>query len=70
MAAQRVIVWAQIAENDFDAIEDYIAQDKPLAVIHSIDIIEATVQVLKFVPDAGQSGRELQIAAHHPDVLA
>lgn len=33
MAAQRVVAWAQTAENDLDAIEDYIAQDKPLAAI-------------------------------------
>lgn len=57
MAAQRVIVWAQLAENDLDAIEDYIALDKPQAAIDAIDTIEAKVQMLKLFPDMGKRGR-------------
>ena len=57
MTAQRVILWAQIAENDLDAIEDYIALDKPQAAIDAIDTIEAKVQMLKLFPDMGKRGR-------------
>ena len=57
MAAQRVISWAHIAERDLDAIEEYIALDKPEAALDAIDTIEAKVQMLKLFPDMGKRGR-------------
>ncbi len=57
MAVQRVISWAHIAEHDLDAIEDYIALDKPQAALDAVNTIEAKVQMLKLFPDMGKRGR-------------
>ena len=57
MAVQRVISWARIAERDLDAIEDYIALDKPPAAPDAVNTIEAKVQMLKLFPHLGKRGR-------------
>ena len=51
------IVWRPIAENDLDAIIDYIAQDNPLAAIELGDAIVRRVAELADQPRLHRTGR-------------
>lgn len=49
--------WSRRAHHDVDAIEDYIAQDNPVAALEVRDKIEAQVKLLRQHPRLGRVGR-------------
>jgi len=51
------LVWSRHAEHDADAIEDYIAQDKPTTAIEVRDQLELQIKRLKDFPEMGRKGR-------------
>jgi len=51
------IVWSRRAGADLDWIEDYIAQDNPVAALETRDKIELQVKHLKQHPRMGRTGR-------------
>jgi toxin ParE1/3/4 len=51
------LVWSRHAEYDADAIEEYIALDKPATAIEVRDEIELQIKRLKDFPEMGRKGR-------------
>ncbi|MGH8132515.1 MAG: type II toxin-antitoxin system RelE/ParE family toxin [Steroidobacteraceae bacterium] len=51
------IEWSRRAHADLDWVEDYIAQDNPIAALEARETIERQVKLLKQQPRMGREGR-------------
>jgi toxin ParE1/3/4 len=52
------VIWARPALADLDEIQDYVAQDSPVAAYKLVsEIFERTERVLSTIPLAGRPGR-------------
>ncbi len=67
-----LVNWTTEAENDLIAIEDFIAQDNPIAAMNLSELLVETAEKLAYMPYMGRTGKVLQtreLVAHRNYIL-